>query len=598
MRLAVLFVLLVFATAYAEDYVAVNSMDGRDVLSGIFYANAKGEPVKFMPVPGGDSDTFATKIGTGHSVLLIQSNTPVSGFVANALTANNNTVEVYTSTDAGATNLDLVKRSGADSFIIVDSAYSDSALSVLPYAKYTHSYVIMADKTNIDQVKAMVAGKKITIYGLVDKEVSDALAPYSPTIIGTGEDQFADNLAINALLMNQSGIKNVIITDGTAMEDSLAAGDQPIILIGSLVPQPTYDFIKQKVRNGQLVQVMLVGNQLVVPVYDMRERIKNELAGEGSAVTTFAIIVKFAQVIPSAGSGVQVLDTFHMPAYQPLLNVSGIVYNQQSGTVMATVGNPGDGAAYFTSEVRVRVDGADFKVFTSNETKIVERGDAAGFQYPVDLSSITEGNVTALVLVKYGLSKNSLDSFISQEGPLETISYVDTTNISVQFAKYDSDNKRLLVTLRNNGGQQAYVSSIVGLLMGGQPTNVTGAGTLSVNPSSLAVEEFPLELSGADLSANNNVSVFINYGGRPGFLVKHSQYSVPLQNTANPLIFLILPIAIIVVLLAAAYFLFVRKPAKEPEGEAEEPKKAKPEKEAETEAPKKTKPVKEPAKKK
>ncbi len=570
MRLAVLFMLLLFATAYAEDYVAINSMDGRDVLSGIFYANVKGEPVKFMPVPGGNSDLFAAKIGPGHSILLLQSDKPVSSFAEGALKANNNTLEVYASTDAAATNLELAKRSGAAGFIVVDSAYSDSALSVLPYAKFTKSYVILADKNNADQVKAIVAGKKVMIYGLVDKEVSAALAPYSPELVGKGEDKFEDNIAINGRLMRESGAKQAIMIDGTFIEEAIASGDQPLLLTGTLVPQPTYDFVKQQVSGGNLTQIMLIGNQLVVPVYDMRERMKREFQGEGLNLT-FGVIVKFAQVVPSAGTGVLVLDTFHMPAYLPLLNVSEIEYNKQSGTVMVSVGNIGDGAAYYTSELRVKVDGADFRVFPSNETRLVERGEQVGMEYQLDLSSVPEGSVTALALVKYGLSKKSLESFVSREGPLTTISYVDTSNVTVQFAKYDSANKRMLVTMRNSGGQVAYVFSRVSLLLGGQPTNISSAATRSIEPASLVVEEFPLELSDADLSANSNVSVFIDYGGRQGFLAKHAQYIVPLESPASPLMLIIVPLAFLAVLLAAAYFIFMRKPGKAEGTEAAKP---------------------------
>jgi hypothetical protein len=144
-----LFMVALISFSFAEDMVAINSMDGRDVLSGIFYANAMGIPVRFMPVPGGNSDVFAAKVGGNHDILLIEGSLPVSNFVENALRNGNNTVTVYASGNGAATNLDLAVKSGAQSFIIVDSAYSDSALSVLAYAARTKAYVLLADKDNI-----------------------------------------------------------------------------------------------------------------------------------------------------------------------------------------------------------------------------------------------------------------------------------------------------------------------------------------------------------------------------------------------------------------------------------------------------------------
>src|SRR5208283_959064 len=287
-------VLMLLLVAHAVDMVAINSMDGRDVLSGIFYANVKGLPVVFMPSQGGNAAIFSAKVGSGHDILLIQSSTdPVSGFVQSGLEANNNTIDLYSSTDGETTNMYLANLSGATSFIVVGSAYSDSALSVITYAKLTKSYVLLANKDNAAQVHDMVAGKSVTIYGLVDPEVSAALAPLDPQVIGTGEDKYEDNVAIVEKTMDEFNISRVIMVDGTFMEDSMALGDQPILLSGQLIPQPTSDFITQYVGEGKLSQVMLIGNSLVVPVYDMRQKMKNDFLSQGQN-KTFGIVVKFA----------------------------------------------------------------------------------------------------------------------------------------------------------------------------------------------------------------------------------------------------------------------------------------------------------------
>ncbi|MFH0885428.1 MAG: cell wall-binding repeat-containing protein, partial [Candidatus Micrarchaeota archaeon] len=349
MRLSIiaLFMLTLLTFSFAEDMVAVNSMDGRDVLSGIFYANVKGIPVKFMPVPGGNADIFAAKAGSNHDILLIQGSLPVSSLVENALTNKNNTITLYTSTDGGSTNLDLAKKSGATSFIIVDSAYSDSAISVMPYAAKIKAYVLLANKDNIAQIKEIVSGKRIIIFGLVDQQVKTELASMNPEIIGKGEDKYEDNILIVDKMMREYSINRAIMVDGTFVEDAMIAGDQPILLSGRLVPQATYDFIKQNVRDNKLSGVMLIGNDLVVPIYDMRERMKKEFETEGLN-KTFGITVKFAQVIPSAGTGVLTLDTFRMPSYKPDLKILETAYNKDSKKVMVSVDNQGEGAAYYT----------------------------------------------------------------------------------------------------------------------------------------------------------------------------------------------------------------------------------------------------------
>jgi hypothetical protein len=562
MRLAIiaLFMLAVISLSFAEDFVAINSKDGRDVLSGIFYANVRGLPVKFMPDPGGNADIFAAKVGGGHDILLIEGNLTISSFVKGALEDKNNTVTVYQSTGAAATNLYLAKRSGATSFIIVDSAYSDGAISVLPYAAKTKSYVILANKDNIAQVKDIVSGKTVIIYGLVDQQVRAELSTLNPETIGKGEDKYEDNVLMAGKMMDEFSINRAIMADGTFVEDAMVTGDQPVLLTGRLVPQATYDFMKQQVRDGKLGSVMLIGNDLVVPIYDMRERMEREFGSEGLN-KTFGITVKFAQVVPSAGTGVLTLDTFRMPAYQPSLNITEAIYNTQSGKVMVSVDNIGEGAAYYTMDVRVKVDGAEYKAFGSNETRLIERGEQQGTEYPLDLSGVSEGSVTATVLVKYGSFRKSLEAFTSYDGQLTTISYTDRSNVSVQYAKYDKDKKSVMVTIRNNGNETAYVFTRLSLVLGGIQTNISGAGTKSMAPGSLLVEEFPLELSGEDMAANRNATVSIDYGGRQGFLLKKAEYVLPLESAGEfPL--LLVGAALIVLVMAAAYYLIGKKPGK------------------------------------
>lgn len=573
MKLQVLaFILLtVIAISYAEDLVAVNSQDGRDVLSGIFYANAKGVPVKFLPSQGGDADIFAAKAGSGHSVLLIQSDKPVSTFVEQALKAKNNTVEVFASSNGGATNLELAKRSGAASFIVVDSAYSDSAITVLPYAARTKSYVILASKDNIAEVMEVVQGKKVMIFGLVDSEVSGNLSALSPEMVGKGEDKYEDNVLMAERMMSEFGMTSVIMVDGSFIEESMLNGDRPLLLSGRLVPKPTYDFIKGRVSQGKLVQIMLIGNDMIVPAYDMRTRIVSELASEGKNAT-FGIMVKFAQVVPAAGTGVIILDTFRMPAYRPQLAVGEVAYNAPSGRVMVTVDNTGEGAAYYALELRVKVNGADYKIFQGSGTSLVERGEKAGSEYPLDLAAVPEGNVTALVIVKYGASKKSMEEVAEYEGPLTTITYVDKSNVTVQFAKYDREKKTMAVTLRNNGAEKAYAMTKLGLVLGGSPANISAPATRELAPGSLAVEEFPLELSEAELASNRNVDVFIDYGGRPGFLGRHAQYIVALEAASVDQSLAIIAVAALFVALIAAY-MFMRRQKGAPETKGQPQKK-------------------------
>jgi len=557
--IAILAMLLISGLSFAEDYVAINSHDGRDVLSGVFYANVKGLPVKFMPSTSSDADIFAAKVGANHSILLIQGNNPMSGFVESTLKSKGNTIQLYSSDDGAQTNLDLAKLSGAKSFIIVDSAYSDSALSVLPYAAMTKSYVILADKNNSDDILPIVSGKKVIIYGYVDQSVREALSSQNPQQIGKGDDKYADNVAMCQKLMSEFGLGQFMMVDGTFIEEGMAQGAQGILLSGRVAPQPTYDFVKDKTRSGELKQIMVLGNEYSIPAYDMREKIEIELLDEGIN-ESYGLIVKFAQVVPSMGTTAFNLDKFYLPAYKAQMELGEVVYNDQSGKLMVGLDNQGDGPAYYTLEVRVTVDGADYRVYTaSSDPELIERGQQLGKEYDLDLSGLEEGQVGAAVVLKFGSSRYSLDDFRSKEGPLATVSYVDESKVTPTNAKYDAANSRLLLTLKNERTEPVYVYPKVQLIIGGSPSTVTGTATRTIEPNSILIEEFPIALSDSDVAANEDILVKLDYGAREGFLLKHEETTLPLAKEAGMDILLIGGILLLLIIAVGLVAFFVMK---------------------------------------
>ncbi|MEM3075854.1 MAG: hypothetical protein QW590_03450 [Candidatus Bilamarchaeaceae archaeon] len=563
MRKLAILILFLTLIAHAENYVVVNSMDGRDVLSGIFYANVKGYPVKFMPYPEGSPDLLAAKVGGSHNILLIQSEAkPVSAFLRDVLERRNNSVELYTSADAGNTNLDLAARSGAKKFIIVDSAYADGALSVMSYAAMERAYVILSTKDNAKRIREIVKdADEITIYGYVDSEVKEQLADLNPRYIGNGEDRYADNVEISRMLMEKYNITMVIFTEGTFIEEGMVSSRVPFIFSGRVVPDVTYNFVKEQVREDRLKIAYLIGGTKIAPaIRAMRARIETELLNEGMN-KTFGLWVRYGQAVPSAAGGVLGLDTFPLPAYIPKLNISEVVYNRASKSLMIRLDNLGDGPAYFITEIKIQVNGQDYRVLGENETKLIEYGDVAGLEYPLDLSEVEEGNVTAVVIVKYGSTKSVLEEYSYYSGPIAEIEYVDKSNVTAKSARYDGSRKIIQVTIRNNENKSVYVSSDVELILDGELVRIRGPRNDALEPNMIAVQDFPVELSSEDLATNKNITVYLKYGGRPGFLSKESTVVLPLEYEEFPLWCIggIIAIILAVILLVVYYYLKEKK---------------------------------------
>lgn len=553
MRKLALAVLLLLVVSHAENYVAINSYDGRDVLSGIFYANVKGYDVKFMPSQGGDPVLLAAKIGAGHDILLIQSEeVPVSIQFKQALEQINNTVTVYSSTDGGETNLDLALRSGTNKFIVVESAFSDSALSAIPYAKLKGAYIIMANSDNIDEVENIVQNaEELILYGYVDSEVEDALSEYDPIRIGKGEDRYEDNVAMADIIMDEYDKKDIFMVEGTFIEDGIVTSSLPIVFSGRIVPQITYNFIKQKTANDELDTVYLLGGtQITNAVKNMRSQIKSELGIN----TSFGIWMRFAQFIPGE-TGMMTLDLFYLPAYIPELEITEVVYNTATEKMMISVDNAGMGPAYYVTEIHILVDGEEYKVFGDDTAELIEYGDTVGLEYPLDLSEIEEGEVTAVVIVKYGSSKYTLEEYTDYVGGLVEIEYLDQSDITAREARYDTSKEILYLSIKNNKEEIAYVSPSVKLVIDGEPVTLRGPKNEPLEGNSIAIVEFPVVLSSEDLSANDEVTVNLKYGGRPGFLGKESTEVLPLQKEGFDFL-LILLISLIVLLVILAIYLF------------------------------------------
>ena len=555
MRKLAIVLLLVLVVAHAENYVVVNSYDGRDVLSGIFYADVLGYPVKFMPSEGGDAATLASKIGYNHDILLIQSEElPITIFLKEELERRNNTVNMYTSSDGMETNLDLAVRSGTNKFIIVESAFSDGALSAIPYAKITGSYVVMAGPDNIDRVVDVVrTADEITVYGYVDSSVTDALEPFNPKVIGKGEDRYEDNVAIADKIMKDFNKRDVIMVEGTFIEEGMITGSIPIVFSGRIVPQVTYDFIKEKTKNDEISTIYLIGGtQITNAVKNMRSQIKNEL---GLTNSSFGIWMRFAQIVPGE-SGMMILDVFELPAYIPELEITEVVYNTANGNIMITVDNIGVGPAYYTNEVHILVDETEYKVFGNDEPVLIEYGDTAGIEYAFDPSEIEEGNITAVVIVKYGSSKYILEEYDDYVGSLIDISYADQSEVSAREARYDTSKEIIYLSLKNDKGDIAYVSPDITLVLDGEQTTLQGPNNEPINGNSLIVVEFPVKLSSEDLAANDEVTVHLKYGGRPGFLTKESTETLPLEKEGFDFLMILLILLVVLLVILAAYLIW------------------------------------------
>jgi hypothetical protein len=513
---------------FAENYVIVNSGNGIDVLSGVYYANVKGEPVKFMPL-NAPVALLARKVGGSHDILLIQSKTlPANAFVQDELGKLNNVTVFETGDDPLAANLELADRSGTGSFILIDPSFGQNALSILPYAAKTKSYVLFAYSGNIDSIVSLLDRKaqKVTIFGYVDSVTKAKLAKYSPQQIGTGNDKYEDNLAATDLALKLTQDHKVIfLADGTFLEEGMVEGQYPIVFMSRIVPQETYDFLKQKTKDGEIQSAILVGTDLTTPAYDLKKRINSELQAEGSD-KALGVVIKFGQSV--GGGAPQQLDMFPLPYYATGLAIDSFQYNTATKKLELVVKSSADGPEYFQNQIRIKIDGVEVQALGDTSPQLLERLETKGTEYSYELPNVAEGNITADIVVRFGESSKSLSDYAYQSNPVATIAFTDNSLIDVTGASYDKANNALMISIKNNGTQEAYATVSADLRIGGSPIKVKSDGASKLDPNTITAISLPVVLNDQDLKDNSQVKVTAAYGAREGFLQKSKEAVLPL----------------------------------------------------------------------
>ena len=549
------FALLLLSIGFST--VVINSLDGRDVVSGVYYAAITGEKVVFVP-PQYDIQVLYSKIGEGGNVFLIQSSeNPAMAGLEGDMKNKGNTVEKFTSVEPYATNLELAGKSGAKKFILVDPVYGYNTVSVLAYAKDNGMYLLFVDKTNMDSVVQFMKGKNpqdILVYGYLDQEVKASLSENGLTYreINKG-DKFEDNLEIAELFMRQNpDKKQAILCDGNAFEDTITAGDDPVILVSPIVPDATYNFIKGKISEGKLKVGLVVDKEYAQTAYNLKEQINRELGREDA----FTVLVKIGQ---GAGGGSALSEVDFFPLRGPIvgLQIEKAEYNTLSKELEITYKDTGNAMEYVKSTVIVFVDGAQITSVGDETAFPIGRGEVVGKRYPLEVES---GEIVVNITAFFGTSSRSFENGIQVVLPAGKVQYTDTSALNVSAFAEDKATGDLLVTFRNIGTEKVYFKADAVVYEGDASTKIKDDTVYSISPNEGQAVKFP-----GILKQGSRVVSGANYGSREAFLEKRAEGEyTKLPETAAPAgtgidMTMILLLVVILLVGIVAYLLLTKK---------------------------------------
>jgi hypothetical protein len=329
-RILLLF-LLALPLAAAVDQVIINSGDWQDIYGGIVYARLNDLDVHYVAEETQGIQLIDEVLNNDLSeVLLIESkNEPFIFGYDSKLKKHGFNVKKLLSANGQETNLELaeiiVKEKRITRFIIVDGKLGYNAVSVVPYALLTNSFVLFADRTNKDNVAAFLKknAEEIILYGRLDREITEELTALNPEIINTG-DRCEDNTNIVKKFLDKSPTKQVLLTNGEVLEPGLFNKEFPLLFIGtSNVPENVIDFIKDSdIRVG-----VVIGYDLFANAKNIREE------------TGIKILLKYGQ---GRNSQLYALDIFPLPSYSPSIGIKNIRYNTLSKQLEVIYENMGE----------------------------------------------------------------------------------------------------------------------------------------------------------------------------------------------------------------------------------------------------------------
>ncbi len=505
----ILFVLLLLIqTAIAEDQIVINSKNWQDVYSGMIYAKIKGVDVHYIVEETQGILLIKDVLDKNKKEVLnleSEDNPFIFGYKEKL---EKEEFKVETLSGGEEENLQLARRiveqQKIDSFIVIDDKLGYDAISVAPYASATKSFVLFANKDNIDEVFDFLSenAQQVLLYGGVDREVKEALKPLNPEVIETG-DRYTDNIEIVKKFLDKRATKQIYLTNGEFIEPGLFNNEFPTLLIGTQnMPDGVVDFILESdVQVG-----VLIGYDL----FDNAKNIKD--------LTGMKLYLKYAQ---GRNEQLYALDIYPLPKYNPNVEIKAVQYNTATKQLEVVYENTGDFFAYVQALSHdLKVNGDSIAKVGDKEAFFTDAGTATTRIYDVDLSNYLNEEIVAFSKVALGDSPASLTNLFTAENKVEIVSAEDYSEIKITDVVYNKGTKRFEVTVRNTGKENVFAAvDIVDIIITDKKRTI-GSEQLEIRPGKSEVFKIKVQLEEIDIEDNRKVKVHAKYGSRKDVLIK------------------------------------------------------------------------------
>jgi hypothetical protein len=514
------------AGAQPEYQIVVNSADWVDVYSAIMYANHEGIPYHFV-ISEAHGQVLPQYMDKTLDIHLIKSNNvPYLSGYKTTLEKEGYTVTDETGSSGGRKlNLELAGEVDINKFIVVDDIYGYNAISAASYAVRSKSWVLFADRDNIDDIYTFLSSRNVEsvlIYGRVDKAVKEQLSGFNPEIINEG-NRFDDNLAIVAKYMEIAPAGGVILTNGDFIESTIMSGESPVIFIGTdTVPPQVVDYVKNStIRSGTVI-----GNDLT----NSAKRLKD--------ATNISMFIKFGQGRQTSEgmSLVEELDRFYLPGYKLTLDAVSARYNEATKQLEIIYRNDARIGEFVKASIGIFVGEERIATVGDDEARYIEAESESGRAYDADLTDYArKSNIRAEVSAVFGEDSGSLNLLFTKSMNVSIVSLTDNSAMDVYDPVYDKGTQRIKLTLENTGNVPGYASPSVVMLIDGEKETIRLGNAMPLAKGEKKEASLRVELTDPDLADNPEVQVRIDYGEQSSLLINNKVKVLPLNvNSGIP----------------------------------------------------------------
>jgi len=546
----VVFILIFFSFNFISgadfNHVISNSEDWRDVYSAMLYASLEDVGSDFL-VSTSHGQILLNGIDKNRDILIVTSkdNPLVFNYLPMVENSGFNSVQEK---EVSSGNLELVSDlPRINDFIIVGDSYGYNAVSAVPYAVLTDSWIFLANRANIDEINNILSRREVDsllIYGYVDSEVTEALSKYNPEIINTG-DRFEDNTKLVDKYASIKEVKQVILTNGEFIEKEIMQGLSPVLFTGrDNVP----DKIAEYIKSSDIEIGVLIGNELIGAATNIRKS------------TGISVMVKFARGARERTAGiapVEGLDLFYLPVPTLSLQIYSIKYNKATSQLEVTYKSDSNMPAYFKGTLTL--------VSESGRTRLGDLDPVfispGGFKTIIyDGVEILGENITAEVYTIYGESPSSLDRAIQGTFQVEIVSVLDKCQIDVKYVKYNKQEKAFMIKIKNLGDVECWADvEIRDVLINNIKQTLGAEASENILPGKSKKIFIFERMTDYDLEENPFVDISVYYGEKRDSLVNLFKGRFELDLQKFTLLTYVILIVIFLILILVLWIIIIRR---------------------------------------